>query len=267
MASFVSHYFLAKEIQDKFSPRLKALVAGQEDLYLLGNQGPDLFFFQISKQVKKEKNLGTLLHDRPFRSLLEDLKKIQPHLAQKPGALAYFLGLCNHFFVDASIHPTVNALAQPDFDHISIEGELDRYFIEKNGRDLNGFRQSKLFAPSYDLRAIWTIYQGFGATLSDIQKSLRDLKLVKKIFQPRGPWQEKILLGLLRLVKMDKAFGNQLVPQVPNPKAEKTNQALMAILDSCPQEAAKFTESIYLWLTEDSPLPDLVDLDFNGRKQ
>ena len=168
MASFVTHYFLGKEIQDHFSPKLKELIQGQENLYLLGNQGPDLFFFQISKQVKGEKNLGTLLHDRPFRSLLEDLKKFQPHLAQKPRSLAYFLGLCNHFFVDASIHPTVNALARPGFDHISIEGELDRYFIKKNGQDLNGFRQSDLFAPSYDLRAILAIYQGFGATLSDI---------------------------------------------------------------------------------------------------
>ena len=267
MASFVTHYFLGKEIQDHFSPKLKELIQGQEDLYLLGNQGPDLFFFQISKQVKGEKNLGTLLHDRPFRNLLKDLKKFQPHLAQKPRSLAYFLGLCNHFFVDASIHPTVNALARPGFDHISIEGELDRYFIKKNGQDLNGFRQSDLFAPSYDLRAILAIYQGFGATLSDIQTSIRDFKRVKKIFQPRGPWQEKILLGILKVAKLDRSFGNQLVLQVPHPQAEKTNQALVDILKDCPQKAAAFTETIYLWLTEDSPLPDLVDLDFNGRKQ
>ncbi|EGS31205.1 conserved domain protein [Peptoniphilus sp. oral taxon 375 str. F0436] len=55
MASFVTHYFLGKEIQDHFSPKLKELIQGQENLYLLGNQGPDLFFFQISKQVKGEK--------------------------------------------------------------------------------------------------------------------------------------------------------------------------------------------------------------------
>lgn len=136
MASSLTHYGFNKDVL-KISEDLKFL-KDNEDIYLLGAQGPDPFFFSGFVPFSKKKNL------KEKREYGIKLHKISPHLnfktnfefANKQTKLikdylyAYIYGAGLHYLLDRKIHPYVFYQTQTDdknsfYYHTNFETNLD----------------------------------------------------------------------------------------------------------------------------------------------
>ncbi len=110
MPSVLTHYGFNKEVLNNNIQFLK----GNEDIYLLGAQGPDPFFFcgivpfiTGSKNSKEIRKFGNKLHKMDPGKVFEYFFKYSDEKEEKDILYAYILGAGLHYVLDRKIHPYV----------------------------------------------------------------------------------------------------------------------------------------------------------------
>lgn len=109
MPSVLTHYGFNKEVFDNKIVFLK----NNEDIYLVGAQGPDPFFFYGIIPVLKNKNgkmiraFGNRLHKMDPFKFFEGMFKYANSKKEKDVLYSYILGAGLHYLLDRKIHPYV----------------------------------------------------------------------------------------------------------------------------------------------------------------
>lgn len=136
MPASITHELIAEEATDLLPAGAKEAISHAYDYYILGAQGPDLFFFYKPLSGKAE-NLGRRLHRRQVYEFFTALTKALPDFTGEAfeKCLAYCLGFCSHLAADVIFHPFVyNYLAQNETEkhaHQRIENDWDVYFLRE----------------------------------------------------------------------------------------------------------------------------------------
>lgn len=94
----------------------EGVITGEEELlaFLLGNQGPDPFFFRVAGRpdhVKAAQTLAHRMHDELMTSAFGVLRKGVSHLPATDAGVgrAFALGMLSHYQLDRTAHPFVYA--------------------------------------------------------------------------------------------------------------------------------------------------------------
>ena len=109
MPSILTHYGFNKELFDNNIKFLK----DNEDIYLVGAQGPDPFFFYGIIPFLKEKNskavreFGKFIHKTDPKEQFEFFFEYADKSKNKDVLYAYILGAGLHYILDRKIHPYV----------------------------------------------------------------------------------------------------------------------------------------------------------------
>lgn len=263
MPSFYTHYNFGKKVIPKLSPKIQNIIKQNEELFVFGNQGPDLFFFDFLSAVRG-KNPGGEIHSLPFIEIVKKARYNLLKLGVHSNANVYFLGLCCHFLLDSTAHPTVNALSTDDYTHFDIESELDRFFIEKNNEDALKLKQYELI-PSPDIAEyIYPVYAGFPEVSKElIYSGIKDMRRIKKFFQPKGNAKENFIIGIEKLIRM-KEFSGLLIMQQPFEEAAHSNELLEKLYYEALDRAPVFLDEVYAYVFESDDAPAEFRKDFNG---
>ncbi|MCD8372149.1 MAG: zinc dependent phospholipase C family protein [Clostridia bacterium] len=119
MPDYFTHMIAASEIYRRLDGEIKNKITNY-DLYLLGAQGGDVFFFY---GLSYKHNLGRELHRKNAKELFGELIK---------GDLSY----AAHYALDCSVHPCVYRYQDTHkgmFVHIKYERDLGLYVSRKTG--------------------------------------------------------------------------------------------------------------------------------------
>lgn len=151
MPSSITHQLVAEEARKRLPPEIGSVAEEFADEYLLGCQGPDLFFFYRIGS-RSEYNLGKFLHRyRVYDAFLAFAEAIAGkegaprfNKEQKKRALAYVLGYIAHYCTDSAFHPFVYGYLSETHaekqEHQQIENDWDVYFLrELRGRETEGY--------------------------------------------------------------------------------------------------------------------------------
>lgn len=109
MPSVLTHYGFNKEVLDNKLDFLK----NNEDIYLLGAQGPDPFFFYgiipfcKNKNAKKVRGYGSKLHKNVPVDAFSMFFKYADKSETKDVLYSYILGAGLHYVLDRKLHPYV----------------------------------------------------------------------------------------------------------------------------------------------------------------
>ena len=94
----------------------EGVISGEEELlaFLLGNQGPDPFFFRVlgkPAHVKAAQALAHRMHDELMTAAFSSLREGVSHLPEADAGVgrAFALGLLSHYQLDRTAHPFVYA--------------------------------------------------------------------------------------------------------------------------------------------------------------
>ncbi|MCD8306789.1 MAG: hypothetical protein LUD51_00970 [Clostridia bacterium] len=124
MPDYFSHNMAADAIYDRLPRQYKDMIT-DHDLYLLGSQGGDLYFFYNS--FLSSKNVGRMLHGRRPAELFETF-------IQGNGDPSYIAGFATHYAMDSILHPYVymcqDSRRKGFFFHMKFESDLG-LFISK----------------------------------------------------------------------------------------------------------------------------------------
>lgn len=123
MPDYFTHRIAADEIFERCEKAVKDKITDM-NLYRLGAQGGDLFFFY---KLSFDDNLGRRLHTVNAREFFEELAK---------GNLSYAAGYATHYAMDCTLHPTVYAFEAADktrFRHLRFENDVGLYISRSFG--------------------------------------------------------------------------------------------------------------------------------------
>ncbi len=124
MPDYFTHAIAAIKIFEKLDESRRELLRRDRYMYLLGAQGPDVFFF-YGLSVKH--NPGRALHRADARVLFEKLVQ---------GNAAYCAGWAAHYALDCTVHPAVYAYENAYRGlllHQKFESDLGLYVSRKLG--------------------------------------------------------------------------------------------------------------------------------------
>lgn len=213
MPSLITHDYFGREFLSR-NQETSTWITDQKDAYLLGNQGPDPFFYAvITPRFYHYTGIGSLLHAQKPTEFLVSLSRACKKLSgtNRMIAEAYLCGFLGHYLLDRTVHPLVYAqenafcsagikgLTKADHTevHATIEREIDEMVcFQKYGLTVKEFRpyQDILRASDTVLRLISRIYiEAIFQTYHRVipydlfEKSVQNFRLVQRLFySPHG---------------------------------------------------------------------------------
>lgn len=159
MPGFTSHYLFGVHMfHHTKDSNLKKIIKNNLPAYLLGLQGPDVFFYYLPCLLGDSKySIGNLMHSSGSKEFFSHFLYALEHLEsvkEREIATAYFSGFICHYTLDTSCHPFVYARTKYTLskhgcnnkkakkisslsylsDHIDYETNLDTLLLKKYKR-------------------------------------------------------------------------------------------------------------------------------------
>lgn len=146
MPAIITHYLFGEEAAGELPA---SLFPDKEHklAFLLGNQGPDPFFFRflgLPKSISAAQELGPRMHDEHIAQAFQALRDAVPSLPKADQSLgrAFALGMLAHYALDRQAHPYVFGIQyeiveanKEDMEgadsevHAVIESQLDSWML------------------------------------------------------------------------------------------------------------------------------------------
>ena len=134
MPAIVTHSFFAGDVFDRIpDSRLKDEISVRKNLFRLGAQGPDLFFYyKAVPWVRYDgiEKLGNLMHDEKVGLFYSESFKYLKSLSREKGFFdvsVYIAGYLCHFSLDRTAHPFIHFTSGIDADHNRISWKYHIY--------------------------------------------------------------------------------------------------------------------------------------------
>ncbi len=145
MPDYLTHALFAQRLLDQEAFSLKACCQRHANLFRLGSQGPDLFYYlAYLAPGRGYGRIADALHKRDMTDVLEYLHTLDFTNTDFPFASAYLGGYAAHLCLDEIVHPMICARAvtlaaalgcSESCAHVKYENRIEsRHFSEVTGR-------------------------------------------------------------------------------------------------------------------------------------
>ena len=161
-------------VYQKLPENLKEIVEEHMNAYRIGQHGPDILFYYHLFHENPVNQKGMAMHEQIAASFFRKCKEYCQETGDEE-ALAYVFGFICHYMLDSTCHPYIaKYMEKTGARHDEIETELDRYLMERSGK--NPFR----FKPAAQLKASKESVRAVSAILElpekTVRKSINSLK-------------------------------------------------------------------------------------------
>ena len=110
LPGFITHYICGEAVTHELPKEIRDILHNSRQLYNVGCQGPDMFFYYLPGLIKKNmKNLGVDMHKTNVRTFFSNMLDNQ-NTADNEGRLlifSYICGYLSHYALDCNAHPYV----------------------------------------------------------------------------------------------------------------------------------------------------------------
>ena len=141
MPGFRSHYFFGDESQ-KALEEVPDFIKDHRNVYNLGQQGPDIFFYSPQAHMFYKENVGFKMHKEDVMSFFQNLFLSREGFSKKEDfeiCDAYICGFMGHYSLDTVAHPYIHDRAEKmkyrhNFTksfgiHVVLETDIDNHNV------------------------------------------------------------------------------------------------------------------------------------------
>lgn len=261
MPSVLTHYGFNKEVFDNNISFLK----GNEDIYLVGAQGPDPFFFygivpfMGAENGGEIRRFGQILHKRePSKQFVHFFKYAKEH-ENKDILYSYILGAGLHYILDRKIHPYVfyktgfsddRKLKKKYFTHHTLfETNLDVLLMEGRYKVYKVTPLESIKCDEDKIEEVSKMYEGYAKHVINNEyiddDSFEDAyehmcKIEKLLYSKRG-----VKKGIVNFLFKNTPFNTMMHPSVVKDASRIDYLNLKNSEWQDPSSEEKFTKSFY----------------------
>ena len=266
MPTTYAHQKFASLVEEQLLEPPKQIIRQYPELYELGLNGPDLFFFYVPYiYMNKVTRIGYGMHKEEFLPFLKSAAEVVRKDGFPAPELSYLYGFLTHFALDRACHPYVYATdALGEISHNEIESELDRDLMEQDGIDpLSAILTDKLVA-SAETAEILSRF--FPISTHQGKVTISCCKRYRNMIVTTSKAKRSFLYGLMHACFVYDWMHGVIINLEPNPKCVETNRVLeQQMLDAVP-EAVSFIETFCDCANGTDEWSPLYHYDFCGKK-
>lgn len=264
MPNIYTHHRFGFLLRPKLPKTLQDICYAYPDFYFLGQQGPDILYAH-PKLLWQTKRAGDVVHRQSGKQFLELQKKWKDELLASPKSLAYFIGSLGHYILDAVAHEKIYKMQHSQFDHYTIETELDRSYLNLDGKDAKHFPLESLIHFNEDYAKILPPFytQVKGANGAILNQSIQIFKKTKAFFFASHRLKENFLLALMSLPALNKYKGFIMRSEI-HKNAEKSFLQLNQAFEYALEQAPQLIENAYLFLIKEENLLPFFNYNYEG---
>ena len=230
MPGFLTHYLAGQKLKGCLNEESQEILEKNEELFSLGCQGPDIFFYYFPGLIYKQtRGLGTAMHNSNLSMFILDIAN-QCREDKNEAVFAYTSGFVMHYALDSAAHPYVYARTTTKgvkeiknfADHRLFETAIDILMLQRQlGKKPNDIKQSRLIkAPRASLKAaahsvssaIATVY-GRAISLSQTFSAMRFMQLFTWFLQTKKGRRKRILRFFEKITIREPLFSSMMHDQ------------------------------------------------------
>lgn len=256
MPAGYAHYRFGQTVRPLLTGKAARAVQSCTQLFDVGLQGPDLFFYYNPVLKTKIGSIGHVLHYQSGKALFERSCAMLRN-APIEGRLAYLYGMLAHYSLDSVCHPVVEAAAEQGIaSHLELEAELDRTLLELDGRT-PAYRQN--LGPYFRLTrgecaAVADFYPP--ATAGNIHTCSANMVILHRMMAGKSR-------GIMKRAYNLAGKGGMLLREKPDERCTKTVEHLISLFDSAAKRYTLLAGELDECLKTGTPLgkdflPDFV---------
>lgn len=198
MPTTYAHDLFGTRVLSLVPEEISDVILKHESIFRIGLHGPDILFyyhpFRKNRVFAQGQKLHYALADQLFKEFLKEYRKDNnEHL------LAYILGFLCHFMLDSNCHPYIGRYLREheDVSHDAIETEMDRFLMEKTGKDPFHYHPACVIRfDQTDVRTITRVLKPM--TDSEIKTGLKGMRFFTGITVISSPMFRRLVFRLLK---------------------------------------------------------------------
>ncbi len=222
MPAATTHVLSALDIYNRLPEGRKTAITNQE-MFCLGAQGPDLFFFYNFGAKSEIRDIGSYMHNHQvfevINYMFNYIKKVKSY-----NLLSYFYGYLCHYALDSSVHPIVynrskygNLTDESELIiHFRIEAFYDQYVLKK--KNLKFKTDEWLYVSNKEAREIAVMYHNLFKDLfnkeiaiKELTKNCKQVSTVLRLLKPNFKLKFKLVEKYEELLKKPKAVSSLML--------------------------------------------------------
>lgn len=259
MPALYAHDRFGAEVFRSLDGELEEIISKYYTQYQIGLQGPDIFFFYGAHTNNKVVRFGEHLHEVSAYPFFRHGVKLVQEKGRDSREYAYLLGFLCHFILDSECHPYVEEMIQvTGVQHLEIEEEFEKLLLRIDGRDPLAYPLAELvptdevtartIQPFYPVREEKKPFSGESESqyipVPVIQRALKDLKWIKKLFTAPQPWKQKLINQIMDATGAGKMLRGVMNQQTDNPNCKETNAELKRKFEDSVELAVQMMENL-----------------------
>lgn len=226
MPSNYAHHRFGVQLLPTLPADVRASVAQHRNLFDVGLNGPDLFFFHSFVGHTPTGKLGTRFHRQSGREFFTRVcDALRP--APNDASLAYLYGVLAHYCLDSHCHPFVGeCVNRGEVSHTALESDFDRYLLQLDGKRAPNCKPNR---PLRRLsRADCAVVSRFyaPATPSDIAYCNNKMRFAIATLSTGNPALHAVVKAAVSTVAPKGA--GMILPRQSNPRLIRLDEELLA---------------------------------------
>ena len=262
MPTTYTHDIFGKDIFKKLSDPLKQVIRQGKGLYRIGLHGPDIFFYYRPIEKNAVNQTGHRMHSEIAAPFFE--QGIREFKTNPSDLLAaYLLGFACHYMLDNTCHGYIGQFERKTgVSHAEIETELDRYFMEREGKKLFSYLPASVLEPTEEnCRVIARMFPHIN--WKHIQKTIKSQKSYDKLLTCKNDWKEKIVLGGMKVLRCYDSLEGQVMRKKKNPVCEESTEHLIGLYQTALGETPAILENLYNCMYGEVSLSSRFNRDYH----
>lgn len=252
MPAVYAHLRFGEEVVKSLPPIYSILAQKYPEAFALGTQGPDILFYHQPFKANELKSRGTRFHNvsgneffRPqAEKLLANGGEAVEEILEKNGAYAaYILGFLCHFTLDVQCHPYIDERTFEALSHSKLESELDKALLRQDGLPIRGYNTA---TPILDRNGVKeAVAKALDAPEENISLAIKTMRKINGLFSYSSEPFHFLAHLVLKIIKMDRQFGDMFLHKKDDPLCVETNQVLVELWKEGIPKAAKLIQDYF----------------------
>ena len=227
MPAAYAHYRFGTQALELLDSGLRQQISRFRQVYDMGVQGPDFFFYYNPLFHTAQGSLGHEFHmqsgDRFFTAAVRRLRMNPSEVGT-----VYLYGVLAHYCLDSAAHPFICETEKAgEVSHVAMESEFERFLLTKDG---------KIPAHAQNLSRFTRLSRGECVTVADLYpgatpravlRGVRNMERILKLFASRNRKAVESVVGLA-----GKKARKMIIPRTPAPGSEERDAALLSLYDN-----------------------------------
>ena len=276
MPALYAHLRFGEEVAKLLPAPYKQLIQAYPEAFALGTQGPDVLFYHKPLKSNEIKARGTLLHtwsgEKFFLAQGAKLLANTPNgnaedILTTNGALAaYTCGFLCHFTLDTNCHPYIDAHSTQAVTHGKIESEFDKYVLRLNHMPTRGYNVA---TPIVDRNGVKeAVAKTVEVDESAVALCIETMHKINGMFSKKCEFVHTVIHAILKIIKMDKKFGDMFLHKKDDPLCVETNAELIKRFNGAVLQAAmliqQYFDNLPAFVESQTIQNELFRYDFSG---